>query len=166
MTSGTKKKKRLKVKVEFTQFTTYKDFLRFLLNVRYHPIAITIENSYLQNNMFNYKSSKSVLAKIARNVGQNQACSQITYDFCMELFVESCIYNVSPKDKGEKWNQNRFEMEVEERNHEVIGRANQDMRDAYKLCLMGLSNDKGIYWGIDPSFRKNGMVLCQIIKDA
>ena len=71
MMSGTKKKKSLKVKVEFTQFTTYKDFLRFLLNVRYNPIAITIENSYLQNNMFNYRSSKSVLAKIARNVGQN-----------------------------------------------------------------------------------------------
>ena len=42
MMSGTKKKKSLKVKVEFTQFTTYKDFLRFLLNVRYSPIAITM----------------------------------------------------------------------------------------------------------------------------
>ena len=166
MMSGIQKQKRRKVKVEFTQFTTYKDFLRFLLNVRYNPISITIENSYLQSSMFNYRSSKSVLAKIARNVGQNQACSQITYDFCNELFVDSCIHNVSPKDKGEKWNQGRFEMEVSERNHEVSVRANQDMRDAYKLCLMGLEDRVGVYWGIDPSFRRNGMVLCQIIIDA
>ena len=142
------------IKVDFTIFTIYKDFIRFVMNVRYSPSAIVIENSNLQNNMFNYKSSKSVLAKIARNVGQNQACSQITFELCEELFLETEVLNVSPREKGSKWNQERFEMEANERNHSVQ-RVNQDCRDAYMLALIGLKEEQGVYWGIDPSFRKN-----------
>ena len=166
MTSGIATlKKRRKVKVDFTVFSYYSDFLRFIMNVKYSPSSIVIENSNLQASVFNYKASKSVLAKIARNVGQNQACSQITIDLCKELFIDSEIHDISPLDKGGKWNHERFVMECMERNHAYDVKSNQDQRDAYKLALIGLKDDSGVYWGIDPSFRNKGMVLCQIIVD-
>jgi len=158
-------KKKIKVKVEFTVFSYYFDFLRFIMNVKYSPSAIVIENSNLQASVFNYKASKSVLAKIARNVGQNQACSQITIDLCKELFIDSVIHDISPLDKGGKWDREAFNNEINSRGHAYEGSSNQDQRDAYKLALIGLQDNKGVYWGIDPSFRNKGMVLCQIIVD-
>ena len=158
-------KKKVKVKVEFTVFSYYSDFLRFIMNVKYSPSAIVIENSNLQASVFNYKASKSVLAKIARNVGQNQACSQITIDLCKELFIDSVIHDISPLDKGGKWDREAFNNEINSRGHAYEGSSNQDQRDAYKLALIGLQDSKGVYWGIDPSFRNKGMVLCQIIVD-
>ena len=166
MTSGTTTlKKKAKVKIEFTVFSYYSDFLRFIMNVKYSPLAIVIENSNLQASVFNYKASKSVLAKIARNVGQNQACSQITLDLCRELFIDSEIHDISPSDKGGKWDKETFISEITNRGHVYEGSSNQDQRDAYKLALIGLQDSKGVYWGIDPSFRNKGMVLCQIIVD-
>ena len=166
MMSGiTTLKKIIKVKVEFTVFSYYSDFLRFVMNVKYSPSAIVIENSNLQKAIFNYKASKSILYKIARNVGQNQACSQITLDLCKELFIDSDIHDISPADKGGKWDKETFISEITNRGHIYEGVSNQDQRDAYKLALIGLKDNKGVYWGIDPSFRNKGMVLCQIIVD-
>ena len=153
------------MKIDFTVFTKYSDFLKFIMHVNYNPKAIVVENSNLQKAMFNYKASKAMLAKIGRNVGQNQACSQITIDLCNELFNGSKIYDVSPSEKGSKWNRERFEMECRERDHIYESSTNQDQRDAYKLALIGLKEESGIYWGIDPSFRTKGMVLCQIFVD-
>jgi hypothetical protein len=81
------------------------------------------------------------------------------------LFNGSAIYDVSPLEKGSKWNRERFEMECRERNHIYESSTNQDQRDAYKLALIGLKEESGIYWGIDPSFRTKGMVLCEIFID-
>lgn len=102
--------------------------------------VIAIENSNLQNVNFDKKGSKEVVARKGRNVGANQAVSQLSVDAC-RLYTAAKVMEVSPKNKGSKWNQKQFEAVLKQEGHTLVQKKkgnNQDERDAYKLALIAL----------------------------
>lgn len=97
------------------------------------PIFI-VENSNLQNTTF-YKDSK-FQARISRNVGANQAASQIIIDLLKVFYTN--VYEVSPKQKGSKLNDKIFRAYTDQKKIELVSyRGKQDERDAFKIADMG-----------------------------
>ena len=132
-------------------FINYKHgFLEFLDDLKTGMIAdrstiIAVENSNLQNTSFDVTGSKGVIARKGRNVGSNQAISQLVVDACKVYVQQAKILDLSPKRKGRKWNQAQFEAIVKQEGHKVLQKKNgnnQDERDAYKLALIALKELK------------------------
>jgi hypothetical protein len=128
------------------RFINYKNgFLDFLDDLKGVLIAdkttvIAIENSNLQNTSFDVTGSKGVIARKGRNVGSNQAISQLVVDSCNK-YTKAKVLDLSPQRKGRKWNQAQFEAIVKQEGHKVVQKKkgnNQDERDAYKLALIAL----------------------------
>ena len=98
--------------------------------------SVCVENSKLQNTSFDMAGSKSVVARKSRNVGANQAVSQIICDairFKCAKFLE-----ISPLKKGEKFLDSSI-IEGSCKLHKWTmnkKRLNQDDRDAFKLMLL------------------------------
>lgn len=98
-----------------------------------------VENSNKQGVSFDKSGSPAVLSRKSRNVGMNQAASQLTFDLLERLDHEAV--EVSAKEKGRKWSMADFEYQLKARKHKlsepVNGRGiSQDRRDAYKLGCM------------------------------
>ena len=131
------------------KFINYKEgFLGFLYDLKTsfvnNKTVIAIENSNLQNASFDIRGSKTVIARKARNVGSNQAISQLTVDSC-KLYTRAKVLDISPERKGKKWNQLQFEAVLKQEGHTVVQvkkSNNQDERDAYKLALIALKELK------------------------
>ena len=87
--------------VRFIVFKKFLHFISWVQNDCPSDAIICIENSYLQNYTFNMTGTRSLLAKRSRDVGKNQAVSEIAF----QLFTEYCykVKNLSPKQKGKKW---------------------------------------------------------------
>ena len=102
------------------------------------PARIIIENSNLQNASFDLRGNRSVIAKKARNVGTNQAVSQLIVDFCRQLFGTAHVIEVSPQQKGSKWCQRTALAVAATNGHELPKRLSQDKRDAYALAQFSL----------------------------
>ena len=111
----------------------------------YLDIKICIENSNLTNTTFDMRGSKQLIAKVSRDVGKNQAISQITVDYCRLLFGVDAVTELSPLQKGAKIENNIIENDVVFRaiaNDAGITLTNykgnkneQDKRDAFMLAL-------------------------------
>lgn len=112
-------------------------FLRFVMSEDAPPKEGTlfiVENSNLQNVSFDKRGNKMELSRKSRNVGANQAVSQITVDFLEEEGYE--VYGVSPRNKGGKLDHAMVKMLLKQEGIECPKRTNQDQRDAIKLALL------------------------------
>jgi len=128
-------------------FIVFRDFMHFLDWVWTAPIGIyTVENSYLQDLTFDMKGSKAEIAKKSRHVGMNQAISEATFRILQKMFGEH-VFEVSPKLKGQKWNDAQLKLYSKHFNHNVFLNykgliSEQDKRDAYKLALFSIDFEK------------------------
>lgn len=135
---------------KIVSFYTMKTFINFLewVNANEHIIddhhIIVVENSNLQNLTFNMNGSKLIVAKMSRNVGANQAISQLVVDYLE--YNNFNVIGISPKDKGKKLDHKTTQLLMEnekhilntEKKHTYKGlNYEQDKRDAYKLALLG-----------------------------
>jgi len=118
-------------------FKSFLDFLQWLTAPGEAPerAIVGIENSNLQNVTFDMKGTKGMVAKISRNVGANQAASQYTVDACKWHYGDKYVFEVSPKQKGAKWTQAIFRAVAKSNKHTIVGRFNQDQRDAYQIAI-------------------------------
>ena len=120
--------------IDFKMFLSFLDFLDWVFEAPTNAF-ICVENSNLQDTTFLMAGSKAKVAKLSRDVGKNQAASQYTFDTCVKIWG-SRAFEVSPKQKGKKWNQSTFIRECDANKHKLLKRRNnQDERDAYKLAL-------------------------------
>ncbi len=118
-------------------FKGFLEFLRWLTTTGEAPVKaiIGVENSNLQNTTFDMKGTKGMIAKKSRNVGANQAASQFTVDACKWHYGERYVFEISPKQKGAKWTQAIFRAVAKSNKHTIVGRFNQDQRDAYQIAI-------------------------------
>lgn len=119
------------------------DFFSWILDDAPDPIQVVfcVENSNLQDDTFDMRGSKAVVAKKSRSVGKNQAISQNTVDILIARGFT--VVNISPKSKGKKWTE--FEcLAVSKQNTHELGKKvqNQDCRDSYKLALIAKDRSK------------------------
>jgi len=150
------------------RFKVFKDFISFMgwitdpEEVPKKSVLVGIENSNLSNATFwTHKDksgkmytasqarrvpgltplSKSETARVSRNVGANQAASQITVDLCRWLFGADRVVELSPEQKGRKWTDAEFTSVRSQERHRLYksnykGLASeQDKRDAYQIAL-------------------------------
>lgn len=100
---------------------------------------ICIENSNVQNTTFNMGGSRTGLARRCRNVGCNQAVSQLAVNAALRFMPPKSVLAISPREKGSKIrNEQTFEafvnlhgLRIEKRGH-----VTQDERDAFKLAML------------------------------
>jgi len=125
-------------------FKSFLDFVQWLTTPGEAPqnAIVGIENSNLQNATFDMRGTKGTIAKRSRNVGANQAASQYTVDFCRWWYGSKRVYEISPKQKGKKWTQEQFRQVARQEGHTVIGRFNQDQRDAYQVALIAKKHNR------------------------
>ena len=119
-------------------FPKIKSFIDFFLYAKTFMVSdeqiFVVENSNLQNTTFaTYKVNANQLKRISRNVGANQAISQMVVDYLRYLGLE--VVEVSPLQKGSKWNIYQaqsalFDLKF---SHSKI-KMSQDERDALKLA--------------------------------
>jgi hypothetical protein len=142
----------------FRNFETVLHFDRWLRSDEAPETAIvSIENSNLQKVTFGKmrngeyekggNESKQLLASRSRNVGTNQAVSQLAVKAAVDRYGKSCVIEISPRQKGGKiWDEKQFGWIVQADRVRLmcqVGKAKQDMRDAYMLAQMG-----GQQWGL------------------
>ncbi len=99
-------------------------------------VTVIIENSYLQNQNFDLTGSRSEIARKGRNVGTNQAVSQLAYQSAIGRYGKRNVFEVSPRKKGAKWTDVQAKT-VAMGEGLLLSRSNQDERDAFKLAMMG-----------------------------
>lgn len=129
--------------VRFIQMPTVIDFFKFIdqYSEAGEEVYICIENSNETNHTFISKkiNKPAVREKMSRDVGKNQAVSQISVDYARERIKFGEVFSVSPAEKGMKWSHQQVKREFSQHNHEVINYkgnvSEQDKRDAYKLAL-------------------------------
>ena len=121
-------------------FIIMNDFIQFVSYIDNIPkdSLFCVENSNLQNLSFDMTGNKNVIARKSRNVGMNQAISQLTCDLIISKGYK--LLQISPKSKGNKWNNDitsiLFKYHKEVKNYKGL-ESEQDKRDAYKLTIIG-----------------------------
>lgn len=124
-------------------FKKYKRFVDFIVDVptwaTFENPVVLVEDSSLQNVTFNNSINRSILSRMSRNVGMNQAASRIAYEWIKTNGFEA--YNISPEAKGRKFNKDVFtKVAAQERlkfePHFKPAKISQDEIDAFFLALM------------------------------
>jgi len=124
------------------KFRTFLDFLKWITAPEEIPprAVAGIENSNLQNATFNMNGSKAKVARHSRNVGANQAASQLTVDVCRWVLGEKYVFEISPREKGRKLTHREVLAIAKQEGHTFLdykGNKNeQDFRDAYQIALI------------------------------
>ena len=98
---------------------------------------VAVENSNAQNKTFARHLTGKVSEQVrkSRNVGTNQAVSQLAYESAVRHYGQSRVFSVSPQDKGRKYTPAQFAQVVQQDGVTLPpGTNNQDQRDAYKLA--------------------------------
>lgn len=118
----------------FPKIQTFIDFFAYANTFNKSTAQIfVVENSNLQNTTFStYKANANQLQRISRNVGANQAVSQMVVDYLRYIGLE--VVEVSPLQKGSKLNQKAIEYLAKSEGIELPARMSQDDRDAFKLA--------------------------------
>lgn len=124
--------------MSFEMYGSFIDFVYFLMSDDAPSEArCIIENSNMQNSSFDIRGNKPEVARKGRNVGTNQAVSQLTVDLCRRKYGKNNVREVSPKQKGSKWNATYFKRIIASLGITLVTTSNnQDFRDAAKLALM------------------------------
>ena len=132
--------------VRFLQFKDVLDWYDWLRSDESPDRAfVCIENSNLQNQNFDMTGSRQELARKGRNVGTNQAVSELAYRAATKVDGFTA-FQVSPKEKGAKYSPQMFGYVI--RQEGVLlpkGSINQAARDAFKLAQ--IARQKAIMGG-------------------
>lgn len=114
----------------FTMFKNgLQEFVRWIWQDAPDNAIVGVENSNLQNVTFDMRGTKAVIARKSRNVGKNQAVSQMVVDLCREKWGNENVADISPRQKGAKWDADTFRKATG-----LTIQTNQDKRDAYKIA--------------------------------
>jgi hypothetical protein len=127
---------------DFQKMKTFIDFVEFIDKIADNNLEafICIENSNETNHTFISPKIRSAPAreKISRDVGKNQAVSQMSVDYAKYRLTIG-VYSVSPAEKGTKWDNRTMQFSLKESGYTVQNykglKGEQDKRDAYKLAL-------------------------------
>jgi hypothetical protein len=136
--------------VGFRKIIDFIDWVTFIDSIADSAIdaVISIENSNETNSTFIAKEVRYPAAreKISRDVGKNQAISQMAVDYAKYKLHYLQIYSVSPAEKGMKLSPILIDSMFRTFGQQVKGYkglvTEQDKRDAYKLAMQ--SRDKAI----------------------
>jgi hypothetical protein len=125
-------------------FRSFRDVLEYDRFIRSEEAPATayvvVENSNLQNQNFDMTGQRDELARKGRNVGTNQAVSELTVRASIDRYGKESVLNLSPKQKGAKYDERYFFAALKGDRVTPIGyTGNQDQRDAYKLAHIGVS---------------------------
>jgi hypothetical protein len=126
----------------FYQIENFIEFVKYIDDLvdNKFDVSICIENSNETNHTFISPTVRSAAAreKISRDVGKNQAISQMSVDYC-QYMLGSGVYSVSPAEKGMKWSDKITRAEAKNHGLELFNykglKSEQDKRDAFKLAL-------------------------------
>ena len=93
--------------VTFGTIRNFADFLNYCdAAASVYPRALwCVENSNLDNTTYEYLrggNTRTLMAK-SRDVGKNQAISQVVCDYLIKKFGAEKITAISPRQKGAKW---------------------------------------------------------------
>jgi len=130
----------------------FKKIIDFIDYVKYIDLVvesgldtvIAIENSNETNHTFIAPSIRKPAAreKISRDVGKNQAISQMAVDYALYK-LKTNIFSISPAEKGVKLSNAYVEAMFRQYNQIVTNykgkEGEQDKRDAYKLAMQAKS---------------------------
>lgn len=104
--------------------------------IAYRNLVFCVENSNLQNCTFDKSGNEGEKARKSRNVGANQAISQLICDILREFRPGATLLEVSPLQKREKLTSAEFKASAKAHGIIYSGKTtSQDKRDAYKLAL-------------------------------
>ena len=118
------------------QIMDFIDLVFYVMDRDTYSYKFAVENSNLQNLSFDMTGNKNVLARKSRNVGMNQAVSQLTCDLLKRRGFE--VVEISPKQKGAKLENETFKalsMNMTVSNYKGL-KGEQDKRDAFKIALL------------------------------
>lgn len=126
----------------FYQIENFIDFVKYIDDLvdNKFDAYICIENSNETNHTFISPKVRNPAAreKISRDVGKNQAISQMSVDYCNYMLGKG-VYSVSPAEKGMKWSDKITKAEAKNHGLELFNYkglvSEQDKRDAFKLAL-------------------------------
>jgi hypothetical protein len=128
--------------VQFRCFRNVLHFDRFLFSEDAPERAfVIVENSNLQNITFarHMKGKLSEITRMSRNVGTNQAVSELAYVSAVERYGKDAVLNMSPERKGKKYDERFFQAALKGDGVKAVNYSGtQDERDTYKLAHMGL----------------------------
>lgn len=99
---------------------------------------VCVENSNLQNLNFDTSGSKQEVARKGRNVGCNQAVSELAYRSAVLRYGAENVFQVSPREKGAKITDGRLFAALM-RSEGITpppGIVSQDKRDAFSLATI------------------------------
>lgn len=132
--------------VRFQQFRDVLDWYDWLRSDESPDRAfVCIENSNLQNQNFDMTGSRPELARKGRNVGTNQAVSELAYRAACRVDGVTA-FQVSPKEKGAKYSPQIFAYMVKSEGLTLPkGQISQDARDAFKLAQ--IARTKALHGG-------------------
>ena len=93
--------------VAFGTIRNFADFLNYCdAAASVYPRALwCVENSNLDNTTYEYLrggNTRTLMAK-SRDVGKNQAISQVVCDYLVKKFGAERVTAISPRQKGAKW---------------------------------------------------------------
>jgi len=93
--------------VTFGTIKNFADFLHYCDAVAFsYPCALwCVENSNLDDTTYQYLrggNTRTLMAK-SRDVGKNQAISQVVVDYLTKKFGRVHVTAISPRQKGAKW---------------------------------------------------------------
>ena len=117
----------------FADVLEYHDWLRSFEA----PLScfVCVENSNLQNKSFDMSGKAVEVARKSRNAGCNMAVSELAYKSSLTRYGKDRAFQVSPKEKGNKWTAEQFGAVLKSDGVTIITKGtNQDCRDAYKLA--------------------------------
>ena len=90
--------------VTFGNIANFADFLNYC-DIAPAGVLWCIENSNLDNTTYEYLrggNTRTLMAK-SRDVGKNQAISQVVCDYLIKKFGAERVTAISPRQKGAKW---------------------------------------------------------------
>jgi len=147
--SKTATMKQFKDAIDFDRWIYRRIIYRDTAHLIVHDMApdwafSCIENSNLQNASFDTSGRNKVIARKARNVGTNQAASELAYRSAVSLYGKDMVSQVSPQRKGRKITDDKiFRGIVKQDGFSLIGyTGNQDQRDAYMIACIGMYESK------------------------
>lgn len=122
---------------EFLLFDTVLDWYDWLREKAPEFAFVAIENSNKQNKSFDTTGRPDVVARKGRNVGTNQAASELAVIAAIRRYGPGRVFSISPKEKGRKWTPEQF-VYISQADGLPMpkGGSNQDQRDAYKMATI------------------------------
>jgi hypothetical protein len=123
--------------IRFIKLGSFISFVEFVDTLNSDDVVMVIENSNLTNATFKQTGSIAADKKISRNVGMNQAISQMFVDYAKHKLKN--VFELTPKQKGAKWTNSHVIANF--KNYTISNYkgnvTEQDKRDALKLAFLG-----------------------------